>query len=105
MTTKCTIQFNQSSYKQIDGCPIVRPLSVILADIYLVRSENEVAKSMHLTFFKQFVDNIYIKGSKFFEALNDFHANIKLTVEVNPEEIFGTENILNNADAGTIKEH
>lgn len=48
------------------------------------------------------------KGARFtnvFEALNDFHANIKLTVEANPEEILDTENILNNADAGTIKEH
>lgn len=48
------------------------------------------------------------KGASFtnvFEALNDFHTNIKLTVEVNPEEILDTENILNNADAGTIKEH
>ena len=48
------------------------------------------------------------KGASFtnvFEALNDFHANIKLTVEANPEEILDTENILNNADVGTIKEH
>ena len=48
------------------------------------------------------------KGASFtnvLEALNDFHANIKLTVEVNPEEILDKENILNNADAGTIKEH
>ena len=31
----CTIQFNQCLYKQIDGCAMGDPLSVILADIHM----------------------------------------------------------------------
>ena len=47
LTTDCTIQFNQGFYKQIDGCAIGSPLSVILANIHMVRTENEVLKLMN----------------------------------------------------------
>ena len=40
LTTDCTIQSNQRFYKQIDGCAMGGPLSVILDDIYMVRTEN-----------------------------------------------------------------
>ena len=40
LTTDCTIESNQRFYKQIDGCAMGGPLSVILDDIYMVRTEN-----------------------------------------------------------------
>ena len=52
MTTDCTIQFNQCLYKQTDGCAMGDPLSVILADIHMVRPENEVVKPMNPPFYK-----------------------------------------------------
>ena len=87
MTTDCSIQFKQSLYKQIDGCAIGGSLSVILADIHMVRTENEVVKRMNPPFYNQFVDNIYSRKNKsqqdvLFEALNNFHPNIKLNIEV-----------------------
>ena len=39
LTTDCIIQFNQIDDYTMDG-----PLSVILADIHIVRTENEVVK-------------------------------------------------------------
>ena len=44
---------------------------------------------MNPLFYKQFVENIYSRRNKFqrdvlFEDINDFHPNIKLTIEVNP---------------------
>ena len=65
------------------------PLSVILADMHMVRTENEVVKPMNPSFYKRFVEDIYSRRNKFqqdvlFEVLNNFHPNIKLTIEVNP---------------------
>ena len=81
------IQFNQRSYKQIDGCAMGGPLSVILADIHILRTENEVVKPMDSPFYKWFVDDIYSKRNKsqqdaLFETLNNFYPNKKLTIEV-----------------------
>ena len=107
-TTDCTIQFNQSFYKQIDGCAMGGPLSIILADIHMVRTENEVVKPMNPPFYKRFVDDIYSRRNKFqqdvlFEALNDFHPYRKLTIEVNPEKFLDIKIILNNDDVVTTQ--
>ena len=40
-----SIQFNQRFYKQIDGCKMGGPLSVILADINMVRTEKWSSKT------------------------------------------------------------
>ena len=61
---------------------MVGPLSVILADIHMLRTENEVVKPTKSPFYKRFVMDIYNKRNKsqqnvLFEALNNFH--IKLT--------------------------
>ena len=77
------------------------PLSVTLADIHMVRTENELVKPMNPPFYKRFVDDIYSKRNKsqqdvLFEALNNFHSNIKLATEVNPVKFLDTRIILNN---------
>ena len=106
LTTDCTFQFNQLFYKQIYGCAMSGPLSVILADIHMLRTENEVVKPMKSPFYKRFVDDIYSKRNKsqqdiLFQALNKFHPNIKLTIEVNPVKFLDTKIILNNE--GVVK--
>ena len=108
LTTDCTIQFNQSFYKQIDGCAMGGPLSVILADIHMVRTENEVVKPLNPPFYKRFVDDIYSRRNKsqkdvLFEALNNFHPNKKLTIEVNPEKFLDTKILLNNEGVVTTQ--
>ena len=84
------------------------PLSVTLADIHMVRTENELVKPMNPPFYKRFVDDIYSKRNKsqqdvLFEALNNFHPNIKLTVEVNPVKFLDTTIILNNEGVVTTQ--
>ena len=106
LTTDSTIQINQRFYKQIDGCAMGGPLSVTLADIHMVRTENELVKPMNPPFYKRFVDDIYSKRNKsqediLFQALNKFHPNIKLTIEVNPVKFLDTKVILNNE--GVVK--
>ena len=101
MATYCRIQFNQRFYQKIDCCAKGGPLSVILADIHVARTENEVVKPMNPPFYKRFVDDIYSKRNKsqkdvLFEALNNFHPNIKLTIEVNPVKFLDTKIIFNN---------
>ena len=101
LTTDFAIQFNQRFYKQIDGCAMGGPLSVVLADIHMVRTENDVVKPMSPLFYKRNVDNIYSKRDKsqqnvLFEALNDFHPIIKLNIEVNPVKFLDTKIIFNN---------
>ena len=81
LTTDCTIQSNQHFYKEIDGCAMVGPLSVILADIHMLRTESEVVKPMNSPFYKRFVEDIYSKRNKsqedvLFEALNNFHIKL-----------------------------
>ena len=53
---------------------------------------------MNSPFYKQFVDNIYNKRNKIqqdiFEALNNFHPNIKLSIETNPEKFLDIKIIL-----------
>ena len=94
------MQFNQSFYEQIDRCAMGSPLSVILADIHMVRTENEVVKPTSPLFYKDLL-TIYSRRDKFqqdalFEALNNFHPNIKLTIEVNSEKFLDIKIILNN---------
>ena len=107
-TTDCTIQFNQRFCKQIDGCAMGGPLSVILADIHMVRTENKVIKPMNPPFYERFVDDIYSKRNKsqqdvLFETLNNFHPNIKLTIKVNPVKFLNKKVILNNEGVATTQ--
>ena len=50
LTRDCTIQFKQRFYKEIDGCAMGGPLSVILVDKHTIRTENEVVKPMNPPF-------------------------------------------------------
>ena len=62
---------------------------------------------MNRPLYKRF-DDIYSKRNKsqedvLFEALNIFHPNIKLTVEVNPENCLDIKIILNNEGVVTTQ--
>ena len=86
------------------------PSSVILADIHMVRTENNIVKPMNPPFYKRFVDDIYSKRNQsqqdvLFEALNNFHPNINLSIEINPEKFLDTKIILNNERIVTTQEY
>ena len=94
--------------QKLDGCAMDGPLSVILVDIHMLRTENEVVKPMDSPFYKWFVDDIYRKRNKsqqdaLFETFNNFYPNKKLTIEVNPAKFLDAKIILNNEDVVTTQ--
>ena len=101
LTTECAFQFNQNLFKQT-GCSMGGSLSVALVDIHMIRTEKDILTPLKPTFYKRFVDDIYNKRKKgihnLYERLNNYHPNIKLTIEVNPNKFLDTE-IIDNKGA------
>ena len=68
-----------------DGCTMGGPLSVVLSDIHMIRTENEVVKPLKPKFYQRYVDDIISKRKKhlkddLYEVLNSFHPKIELTI-------------------------
>ena len=62
------------------------PMSVVFADIYMCKMEDDVVASIKPIFYKQYIDNTYVRRKKntkdeLFEKLNMYRNNIKLTME------------------------
>ena len=96
LTTENTFMLNSNFYKQIQGCTMVGPLSVIFSDIYMTKTEEKVVKPTNQKFYKRFVDDIITKKKKdqpdlLFENLNKSHPNIKYTIETMPENFLDTK--------------
>ena len=86
LTTENTFMFNSKFYKQVDGCSMRGPLSVIFSDIYMTKTERKVVEPTKPQFYKRFVDDIINKRYKdqadnLFQALNSNHPKIKYTIE------------------------
>ena len=84
---------------QVDGCPMGGPISVVPSNIFCVKMEFDVVLKLKL--YKRYVDDIYSKRiknepDKLFENLNNYHPNIKLTIEVNPCKFLDTEILIKN---------
>ena len=68
LATKCTFKFNSRVLKQVDGCTIGGQLFVTFSEIYMVKMENDFAI-----------------------PLNNYHPNIKLTIEIKPSKFLDTK--------------
>ena len=95
LTTESTFVFQNNYYKQSDGCTMGGPLSVILSDIYMTKLEEDVITPMDPPFYKRFVDDTFNKRTKnvpdeMFMKINNYHPNIKYTLEVKPERFLDT---------------
>ena len=70
------------------------PISVAFADIYMCKMEHDVVAPIKPIFYKQYVDNTYVRRNntkvELFEKLNTYHDNIKLTIEENPTKFLDT---------------
>ena len=64
ITTENTFMLNSNFYKQIDGCTMGGPLSVIFSNMYMTKTEEEVVKSTNPSFYKRFVDDIISQKKK-----------------------------------------
>ena len=61
----------------------------------MVKMENDIAIPSKLFFYRRFVDDIYSRRKKgdniLFNRLNNYHPNIKLTIELNPSKFLDTK--------------
>ena len=75
--TEYFFQFNHQLLKQIEGCTVGGPLLVTLAEIHMIRMENDVVIPLKPIFYR-FVDDIINRRKKnvpdelFFES-NNYH--------------------------------
>ena len=97
----CTFLADGRLIRQVDGCPMGGLISVVLSNIFCVKMEFDVVKPLKPKLYKRYVDDIYSKRiknqpDKFFEILNNYHPNIKLTIEVNPSKFLDTEILIKN---------
>ena len=72
------------------------PLSVTLAEIYMIRMKNDVVISFKSIFYKRFVDDIINRHKKNVPdelcfRLDNYHRNIKLTIEISPVKFLDTK--------------
>ena len=78
------------------------PLSVTLSDIFMIKMKNWYSNSNETCYMnRRYVDGIYNRRKKniedsLFKALNSYHKNIKLTIEINPIKFLDTH--LHNKD-------
>ena len=101
LTTENTFMFISSFYKQIDGCTMGGPHSVIFPDIYMTKTEREVVNPSKPKFYKRFMDDIINRRNKnepddLFQKLNSNHPNMKYTVKVEPEIFLDTKIVYSN---------
>ena len=106
LTTENTFILSSNFYKQIDGCSMRGPLSVILSDICMTKTEEEVIKPTNPSFYKRFVDDIISKKEKYqpnfpFENLNNHYPNIKYAIETMPQKFLDTKIIYENNQTKT----
>ena len=95
LATECTFKFNSRFFKQVEGCTKGGPLSVTFSDIYMVKMENDIVTPSKPIFYPRFVDDIYSRqklgDNVLFDRLNNYHPNIKFTIEVNPSKFLDTK--------------
>ena len=101
LATKVTFTINNNFFKQTDGGTMGGPLSVTFSDIFMIKMENDIVIPMKPIFYRRYVDDIYSRRKKniedsLFNALNSYHQNIKLTIEINPIKFLDTH--LHNKD-------
>ena len=101
LATEVTFTTNNNFFKQTDGCTMGGPLSVTFSDIFMIKMENDIVIPMKPIFYRRYVDDIYSRRKKniedsLFKALNSYHKNIKLTIEINPIKFLDTH--LHNKD-------
>ena len=80
------------------------PLQIILSDIYITRTENELKKPL---FCRRIVDGMENtrkkkKNNSFFQKLDNYDPKINLIIEENPSKFLDAK-IVNNNDSITIE--
>ena len=79
--------------KQIDVCSMGGLISVVVSDIHVPKMEEDIVAPIEPHFYKIYLDDTYIQMKKngpdsFFEKLNSYHPNKKLTIKKSPTKSF-----------------
>ena len=99
-------KFYPKFYKQIDGCPMGSPISVAMTGIFMNILERDVIKPPLQILYKWYVDDIYVRRKpnfedKLFNDFNNYHENIKFTVENAPKKFLDTQIFFENSTINT----
>ena len=103
---ECVFSANNMLIKQIDCCSMGGPISIVLSDIYVCKIEEDVVARSKPLFSKRYVEDTYVRKKRnqtdeLYNALNSYHQNIKLTLELDPTKFFDTEIIRSNGKITT----
>ena len=87
LATENIFIFNGRFYQQTDGCTMGGPLSVVFANIFMTKLEEDVVRPINPLFYKRFVDDSINRREKnkpdeLFNKLNSYHPKIKFTIEI-----------------------
>ena len=98
-TPENSFQLNSKFFKQTDGFAMGGPLSVTLSDIWMIQMENNIVLPHKHIFYKSYIDDITYRRKKheedlLFKKINNYHPQIKLTVEINPPKFSDTDIII-----------
>ena len=104
LAMESTFIFNKKFYKQVNGCSMGGPLSVTFSDIFMNKMEQDIVAPLDPIFYRRYVDDIFVRrklhcNDILFQRLNDYHPNIKLSIETNPTKFLDTKLILNSVRA------
>ena len=106
LTGECKFSVNGVLIRQKDGCPIGGSMSGDFADIFMNKLEREVVIPRTPTLYGRYVDDTFNRRKKgvpdeLFEALNNYHPNIRYTIEENPTHFLDTNISYNNGQIET----
>ena len=108
LTTESTFIFSIKYYKQTDGCTMGGPLSIVFSDIYMTKLEKgAILPPRKQKLYKRFVDDIFTRRKtnvpdQLLEFLINYHPNIELTYEVNPEKFLDTKSYNNSSNTNKV---
>ena len=82
LTKECVFSVNDRFIKQIDGCPMDGPISVVFSDIYVSKMEGDIAATLKPHSYKRYVDDTYLWRKEneldiLFKKLNSYYPKIK----------------------------
>ena len=92
---------NNRLIKQIGGCPIGGPISVVLLDPCGCKMEQDIVTPSKPLFYKHYMEYTYVRTKKnetdeLYNTLNSYHQNIKLTLQLDPTKFLDIEIIRSN---------
>ena len=64
LSKECVFSVNSHLIKQIYGCPMVVPVSVVISDIFMCKMEEDVVVPAQPIFYKCYVYDTYIRTKK-----------------------------------------